>query len=107
MASWCRDGEQYQCAAARGGAGEVAPGVGEFGAEKAQRAVVVARLGGDVQGVRSVSAPNVHVAEAAVRRIVSIGMPTGRPGLRTSPNPGTCPRVLDTLNPRNVLGEAR
>lgn len=47
----------------------------------------VAPLIRDVQGVRSVSAPNVHVAEAAVRRIVSIGMPTGRPGLRTSPNP--------------------
>lgn len=39
-----------------------------------------------VEGVRSVSAPNVHVAEAAVERILSIGMPSGRPGLRTSPN---------------------
>jgi Fe-S cluster biogenesis protein NfuA len=45
----------------------------------------VAPLIRDVDGVRSVSAPNVHVAEAAVERILLISMPSGRPGLRTSP----------------------
>lgn len=45
----------------------------------------VAPLIRQVDGVRSVHAPNVHVAEVAIQRIVSIGMPSGRPGLRTSP----------------------
>ena len=45
----------------------------------------VAPLIRKVDGVRSVSAPNVHVADAAVERILSISMPSRRPGLRTSP----------------------
>ncbi len=45
----------------------------------------VAPLIRQVDGVRSVQAPNVHVAEVAVQRILAIGMPSGRPGLRTSP----------------------
>lgn len=48
-----------------------------------------------VEGVRSVSAPNVHVAERAVERILSISTPSGRPGLRTSPNadPSSEPKI--------------
>ncbi|WP_003892570.1 NifU family protein [Mycolicibacterium smegmatis] len=43
----------------------------------------VAPLIRQVDGVRSVSAPNVHVSEAAVHRILALGMPTARPGKRT------------------------
>lgn len=48
----------------------------------------VAPLIRQVEGVRSVTAPNVHVSEVAVDRILSISMPSGRPGLRSSPAAG-------------------
>ncbi|MGV9801250.1 NifU family protein [Mycobacterium sp. NPDC003449] len=38
-----------------------------------------------VDGVRSVSAPNVNVSEAAVRRLLTVSGPSGQPGTRTSP----------------------
>ncbi|MET0451853.1 MAG: NifU family protein [Mycobacterium sp.] len=60
----------------------------------------VAPLIRQVDGVRSVSAPNVHVADVAVERILSISLPTGRPGLRTSPtaNPAGEPRTPIQVN---------
>lgn len=53
----------------------------------------VAPLIRQVDGVRSVSAPNVHVSEAAVSRIRTLGMPSARPGKRTIPAPDAASRA--------------
>lgn len=60
----------------------------------------VAPLIRQVEGVRSVNAPNVHVAEVAVERILSISTTSGRPGLRTSPaaDPGDGPKIPIQVN---------
>jgi Fe-S cluster biogenesis protein NfuA len=48
----------------------------------------VAPLIKQVDGVRSVSAPNVNVSEAAVRRVLALSATSARSGRRTSPRSG-------------------
>lgn len=54
----------------------------------------VAPLIREVDGVRSVSAPNVNVSEAAVHRIQALGMPSDRPGKRAIPGAGVTPGIV-------------